>query len=188
MSNDSLIWPYYCIKFTRLSTFGEIKKAVSEKYNLVYTETGVPAPKMPTELDVSERSVRRIMKNDLWLLSYKKVTKPLISDDQNIKRKQFVNWVQTYFRQEETTRTLFSDEKFFDIDGVCNSHNNRAWVVDRADAYKKGGIKHKLKFPQRVMVWLGTCSKGVTPLMTLDEGIVNHTVYIEIVPPVTFEM
>ena len=29
------------------------------------------------------------------------------------------------------------------------------------------------------MVWLGACSKGITPLVILDEGIADHTVYIE---------
>ena len=29
------------------------------------------------------------------------------------------------------------------------------------------------------MVWLGACSKGITPLVILDEGTVDHTVYIK---------
>jgi hypothetical protein len=31
-------------------------------------------------------------------------------------------------------RILFSDEKFYDIDGVHNSQNDRVWAVNRADA------------------------------------------------------
>ena len=38
-------------------------------------------------------------------------------------------------------RILFSDEKFSDIDGVYNSHNDRVWAVERADADRKGGVK-----------------------------------------------
>ena len=56
------------------------------------------------------------------------------------------------------------------------------WAVDRADADKKGGIKQRRKFSQKVMVWLGTCSKGITPLVILDEGTVDHTVYIKVLP------
>ncbi|CAF2133666.1 unnamed protein product, partial [Rotaria magnacalcarata] len=52
-------------------------------------------------------------------------------------------------------------------------------AVDRADADKNGGTQQKRKFPQKVMVWLGACSKGLTPLVILDEGTVDHTVYIE---------
>ncbi|CAF4630188.1 unnamed protein product [Rotaria magnacalcarata] len=135
------------------------------------------------KLDISERSVRRILKNDLGLHPYKKVVEPLLSDDQKIKRKKFTSWIRTNFRKEETMRILFSDEKFFDIDGVYNSQNDRVWTIDRADADKNGGIKHKRKFPQKVVVWLGACSKGVTPLVILNEGIVNHAVYIEKVLP-----
>ena len=29
------------------------------------------------------------------------------------------------------------------------------------------------------MVWLGACSKGITPLVIFDEGTVDHTVYIK---------
>ena len=64
------------------------------------------------------------MKNDLGLRPYKKVIEPLLSNDQKIKRKKFANWVRTNFRNEDTMRILFSDEKFFDIDGVYNSQND----------------------------------------------------------------
>ena len=47
----------------------------------------VSAQKLSMELDVSERNVRRIMKNDLELRSYKKVIELFLSNDQKIKRK-----------------------------------------------------------------------------------------------------
>jgi hypothetical protein len=72
-------------------------------------------------------------------------------------------------------KILFSDEKFFDIDGVYNAQNDRVWAANHADA------------PQKVMVWLGACSKGVTPLVILDEGTGNHDCYIKKVLPVTFK-
>ncbi|CAM4847524.1 unnamed protein product [Rotaria magnacalcarata] len=72
----------------------------------------------------------------------------------------------------------------FDIDGVYNTQNDRVWAVDHADADKNGGIQQRRKFPQNVMVWLGACSKGLTPLVILDEGTVDHAVYIEKVLPV----
>ncbi len=111
----------------------------------------------------------------------------MLSDDQKIIQKKFANWVRTNFRKEETMKILFSDEKFFDIDGVYNSQNDRVWAVDRADADKKGGIKQRQKFPQKVMVWLSACSKGVTLLVILDERTVDHTVYIEKVRPVALK-
>ena len=77
------------------------------------------------------------MKNELELRTYKKVIEPLLFNDQKIKREKVANWVRTNFRKEDIMRILFSDEKFFDIDGVYNFQNDRMQGVDRADAYKK---------------------------------------------------
>ena len=75
--------------------------------------------------------------------------------------------MRTNFKKEGTLKILFSEEKIFDIDGVCNDHNNRMWTVDRDE---KGGKKQKRKFSQKVMIWLGVGSKGVRPLVILDKG------------------
>ena len=78
-------------------------------------------------------------------------------------------------------RSLFSDEIFFDIDGVYSSHKRSS---SRPDVDKKGGIKQRGKFPWKVMVWLGGSSKDVTPLLIFEEGTVDHTVYIKkVLPP-----
>ena len=76
-------------------------------------------------LDISERSIRRILKVDLGLRSYKKIIEPLLSDNQkktvcelSSKRKNF-------------------RKKLFDIDGIYNSRNERVWTVDRNDADKR---------------------------------------------------
>ncbi len=76
-------------------------------------------------------------------------------------------------------KILFSDEKLFDIDGVYNSQNDRVWAVNRAEADDKGGIKQKRKFPEKIMVWLGVCSKGVAPLVIFEDGSVDHARYIQ---------
>ena len=44
---------------------------------------------------------------------------------EKLKRKKFANWVRTNFKKEGTLKILFSVEKIFDIDGVCNAQNNR---------------------------------------------------------------
>ena len=128
------------------------------------------------------------MKNDLGLRVYKIVIEPLLADDQKIKRKKFVNWIRTNFLKEDTIRILFSDEEFFDIDGLDNSQNDRVWAGDHDDANKKGGIKQRRKFLLKVMVWLGAFSKGVTPLVILNEETVDHTVNIKKVLVVPLKM
>ena len=63
-------------------------------------------------------------------------------------------------------KILFSDEKMFDIDGIYNSQNDRIWAVNRSAADTKGDVRKKRKFPQKVMVWFGVCSKGVFSLFS----------------------
>ena len=75
-------------------------------------------------------------------------------------------------------KILFSDEKLFDIDRIYNSQNDRIWAVSRAETDIKDGIRQIRKFPQKVMVWLGVCSKGLSPLMTFENGTVDHNRYI----------
>ena len=60
-------------------------------------------------------------------------------------------------------------------------------AISRAEADKNGGIKEKRKFPQKVMVWWGACSKSVTPLVILDEETVDHARYIKEVLLVTLK-
>lgn len=91
------------------------------------------------------------------------------------------------FSKRRHNENSFSNGKYFDIDGVYSSQNDRVWAVDRADADGKCGIKQMRKFPQKVMVWLGDCSKGVTPLVIMDKGTIDHAVYIEKVLPVVLK-
>ena len=42
-------------------------------------------------------------------------------------------------------KILFSDEKYFDIDGVYSSQNDQVWAVNCADTDEKGGFKQRRK-------------------------------------------
>ena len=84
-------------------------------------------------------------------------------------------------------KILVSDDKYFDIGGVCNSQNDRVWRVNRADADEKAGIKQRRKHPEKAMVWLDACSKGITSLVIFNEGTIDHGVYIEKVLPVALK-
>ena len=145
------------------------------------------ARKIARDLRISRTSAQRIFKDDLKLKSYRIKVQPKISEDQKAKRLKFAYWIRTNFRKEDTLRFLFSDEKMFDIDGVYNFQNERIWAPSRADADAKGGIKQIQKFPEKVMVWLGACSKGASPLIIFEEGAVGHERYIQEVLPVVLK-
>ena len=140
--------------------------------------------KIARDLRISRTSAQRILKGDLKLKSYRIKVQPKISEDQKTKRLKFANWIRTNFRKEDTQ---ISDEEMFDIDGVYNSQNEKIWAPSRADTDAKGGIKQIQKFPKKVMVWLGACSKGVSPLVIFEEGTVDHERYIQEVLPVVLK-
>ena len=142
--------------------------------------------KLAGEFDFSKTTVQRILNNDLGYNPYKIRIEPLLTDNDKAKRIKFANWIRHNFRKEKTLKILFSEEKMFDLDGMYNAQNDRIWAVNRVEADKKGGVKQKRKFPQKVMVWLGACSKGLTPLVIVDKEKVNHERYIKEVLPVAF--
>ena len=77
----------------------------------------------------------------------------------SIKKKD--NWVRTNFRKENMMKILFSDEKLFDIDGICNSQNDRIWVVNRAEV----DDRQIRKGPRRIRV-------KICHLSELDESLI----------------
>ena len=85
------------------------KENIIKVKNRLRRKTGVSARKPSMELGISAANVRRILKVDLGLKPYKKVSEPSLSNDQKIKRKKFSNWVRNNFRKEEIMRILFSD-------------------------------------------------------------------------------
>ena len=54
----------------------------------VLRKSRVSARKIVPELDISRISVRRILKNDIGLRSYKEIMEPSLSDDQRVKREK----------------------------------------------------------------------------------------------------
>ena len=84
-------------------------------------------------------------------------------------------------------KILFSDEKMFDIDGIHSFQTDRIRTVNRLAADNKGDIRRKRKFLQNETVWLGVCSKGVSPLVIFVDGTIDHDRYIKEVLPVALK-
>ena len=59
--------------------------------------------------------------------------------------------------------------------------------VNGAEADIKDGIRQIHKFPQKVMIWLGACSKGLSILVIFENGTVDHNRYINEVLPVALK-
>ena len=107
------------------------------------------------EINISKRSVHRILREELGCFPYKKIKQPRLMNLQKTKRVKFANGVLNNYTRDDTKRWLFSDERHFDIDVIHNVQNDRVWAVSREEVDKRGVIHENAKFPMKVMVWMG---------------------------------
>ena len=82
---------------------------------------------------------------------------------------------------------LFSDEKYFDLNGIYNSQNDRVWAVSREEADKRGAIYEETRFLVKVMMWLGVCGQDLFVPMIFDDGSMDIQRYINEVLPIALE-
>ena len=125
----------------------KVKRRLAEKERML---SRLSAGKM----HISATSARRILREDLGCFPYKKIIQPKLTDLQNRKKIKFANWVLNNYTKKDTRKWLFTDEKYFDLDGVYNVHNDCIWAVSREEAGKKRGIYQKTKLLVKVMSWL----------------------------------
>lgn len=72
--------------------------------------------------------------------------------------------VRMNFHTGKTMKILFSDEKLFDIDDLCNVQNDQTWASNRVKANKKRRNYVAKSFFERLqLVLLGACSNAITP-------------------------
>ena len=81
--------------------------------------------------------------------------------------------------KEDINRWRFSDENFFDLDGICNAQNDRIRVPSREGADKRGAVYEKTPFLAKVMVRLGVCAQGFRMPAILEHGPMDAERYIE---------
>ena len=115
-------WLYQSIKSTgAIRTKGVIQKI---KHRLERRKP-LSSRKTTRQLGISRTIIRRILRDDLGLRTYKVQNEPLLTNEQRVK---FANWIRMNFRNENTMKRLFSDKTMFDIGGIYNSQNDRLIV------------------------------------------------------------
>ncbi|KAL4500781.1 hypothetical protein ABPG72_020015 [Tetrahymena utriculariae] len=182
MQKHQAFWQYQNSKNGRPRS-GRTQQNISKAKKMI--TKNVSQRKLAKQLNTSKSNVQRILNLDLQLKPYKIRRQPFLQTAHIEKRLKFSYWVQNNFTKNDCLKILFSDEKQFEIDGVYNTQNDRIGAVDRAQADLKGGIFQKQKFPQKVMVWIGVSSRGLSPLVFLPKGGINSQIYIDQVLPVS---
>ncbi len=132
--------------------------------------------KLSKAVETSRRTVQRILKNDLGVLSYKFRTAQLLSTAAKALRLQRARAFKARFAAGRHRSILFSDEKVFTIQQAHNPQNDRIWATEAPPPGQR--IVARVQFPKSVMVWAGVTSDGKTPLVFIDQGVkINQKTY-----------
>ncbi|CAF4646770.1 unnamed protein product [Rotaria magnacalcarata] len=127
---------------------------------------------------------RTIRPGDLHLHAYHVTIQPNIQDDHKQRSKSFAYWARKSLRKKDHGLILFTDEKYFGMDGIYNRQNERVYASSRQEADAHGRIHRLSKFPKLIMVWLGACKEGLTtPIIFKPGETLTHKSYIDIVLP-----
>ena len=132
---------------------------------------------MAKHLSVSPRTIRRAIREDLCLISYKHRITQLIPWNARPKRVMRAQKILKWRRENPDTVIIFSDEKSWYVDSVKNNQNDRylAYCVDEVPE------KHRTTRPTNTMM-LGVCGSDgqVMAPLWLDKGVkVDSAIYIE---------
>lgn len=133
------------------------------------------------EYDIKRSSVRRIVKEDLNLKSYKRMYVHKISEESKRSRLDRCISLQRRFRRNENVNNIwFTDEKMFYLRPPKNSQNNRLYdnVAKKANISSDRLLVEQGHFVPGVMVSLGVSKLGKTSVIFIDAGAkINSRVY-----------
>uniref|UniRef100_A0A914EPI5 Transposase n=1 Tax=Acrobeloides nanus TaxID=290746 RepID=A0A914EPI5_9BILA len=127
--------------------------------------------KIAREEGISERTVRRIVKEDMKSKSYKKQEAHFLDEDMMKVRKQRCQTLLRRFQNDSHRSIVFSDEKMFTIEEKFNKQNNRIIARNIEEANQRGRIVKRRAFSKSVMVWAAITSDGKSPLVFVEPGV-----------------
>ena len=109
---------------------------------------------MARDMNVSEKTIRNIVKIDLKMSSFKMQTRQHFTDLQKEKRlaqaKILLNKLKAGM---DTSEIIFPDKKLFTIKAICNRQNDRVLVKSSADIPNSTRSVFRQQKPLSVMVW-----------------------------------
>ena len=115
---------------------------------------------------ISKSTVFNVLK-EADLHPYRYPTAPALKPTQKAKRVVFAKANLS----RDWSRTLFTDEKDFELFGSGNRQNDRFWSDDRSNV----PIHAKYKHPPKVKVWAGISPAGKVPPVFYKEDYCNGT-------------
>lgn len=160
------------------------KKTVATSYALKRIKQSIKrkprqsARTLAKRLNINRETVRKVLKNQLKLVPYKRKKVQLLSAVNVKKRLDRCKKFKNRFARH-SPGIVFTDEKLFSIQEKLNAQNDRCWVQRGCEVPEQKVTRTQA--PAGVMVWAGITQNGKTPLIFIDEGVkVNQQVYKEL--------
>jgi len=152
---------------------------------LVCSQEGQPeTSKSPTEIaretGMSHSSVRRIVKKDLNLKTFRRREVQLLSDVDKKTRLRACQRLKVRTTADKTAQTWLSDEKLFTVQTPTNTQNDRTYaaVSNKRDVPPERLLKGRKHFSQSVVVSVALSKHGETSLVFVERGAKVTTVTI----------
>ena len=128
--------------------------------------------------------IHRILRDELGYYSYKNLLNLFSLMYTSLGQKYSLIEFEQISLKEQTRKIFLSNKRLFEIDGVYSVQKDQIWVSNYAEVNENGTVIGKRQFSRRIMVWLGTCSKGITRLPIFEDATLDHALYVEEVLPV----
>lgn len=123
------------------------------------------------EMQISQKSMSRIIKEDLGLSAYKRHTGHLLTAALKEKRKRKSKSLLSRYTKNAHRQILFTDEKIFTVEESFNKQNDRVYVRSSREASQLIPKVQRGHHPASVMVWWGVSYEGVTKLHFCERGV-----------------
>lgn len=126
---------------------------------------------MARELNISKRSMSRLLSEDLGLKAYRRSTGHYL--DARLKKQRVLKCRRLLQRYAHNghRRILFTDEKIFTIEESFNRQNDRVYASSSREAREKAPKVQRGHHPSSVMVWWGVSYSGATQLHFCEKGV-----------------
>lgn len=136
--------------------------------------------KMARELNISQRSMQRILKDELGLKPLKFQKAQDLNDKQKKVRLERAKELLRLAESGRLPNLVFSDEKPFVIEQFVNKQNDRVYLPERSAENLHLRLATRNQAPAMVMVWAAISAEGRSPLVFIDRGVkINAEYYRE---------
>lgn len=135
--------------------------------------------KIACEMKISQRSMRRILRDELHLKPLKLRKAHDLTDAQKEDRLDKAKELIRLIESGQLPNLVFSDEKSFKIERFMYKQNDQVYIPDKLAENLQLQLASKNQTPQMLMVWAAITADGRSPLVFIDHGIKLNAKYYQ---------